>query len=51
VDEAGQEKKTAKSVAEFIRDGLKIECMTVENVRSADWKCKCQKDNQLGLGL
>jgi Ethanolamine utilization protein EutJ (predicted chaperonin) len=38
VDVQGREKQTARDVAGAVRDGLKIERMTVEAVRSApDW--------------
>ena len=43
VDAPGREKDNAKKVASLIRDGFKVERMTVESVRSS--KFMCHKSN------
>lgn len=49
VDVPGQEKDTAKDVAGFIKDGLKVEQMETDQVRVTLGRCTCTKDQQLTL--
>ena len=49
VDDPKYKKDTAKTVYEFIEDGLIIERATVEYVRANFKCCECQKDKQLAM--
>lgn len=50
VDRPGQEKRTAKFVADWIRRGEAVERCTSEDVRTWDW-CKCFDSKQATLSL
>ena len=50
VDMPEYQKDTAKSVAEFIEDGLIVSSMTVKEFRAGGpFGCKCKKDQALPL--
>lgn len=43
VDEPKYALDTAESVAQFIKDGLTVERIKCEDVRTGNWKCSCRR--------